>query len=244
MYVSTEKTSLLIDAGLSRKETLARMAKIGADPEKLSAILITHEHSDHVCGLLPVARAGGKRKIPVYMTHLTAPAIDWGGWEPALERFQAGSRFVIGDIEVDSFTIPHDAVDPVGFVLRSQGLEYGVVTDLGYLPDSVKVHINRCDLLLLEANHELEMLKVGPYPWAVKQRVMSRKGHLSNEAACSFVRHELGSRTSTLILGHLSENNNHPAIVHQAARAALAGRELFTRLHIADPHSPSEVFCY
>lgn len=238
--MATDRTRILVDAGLSRKETFARLAAAGVAPESLDAVVVSHEHSDHVAGLVAIAK---KLKIPVYLTHLTAPGIDWADCTPRLETFAAGTSFPIGDIEVDTFTIPHDAADPVGFVFRSQGIRFGVATDLGYLPESVKVHVRDCDLLLLESNHELEMLKVGPYPWSVKQRVMSRVGHLSNDAACSFLR-ELGARTSTVILGHLSEQNNHPEIVRQAARQALAGRELFTRLHVADPRTASETFRY
>lgn len=238
--VATDRTRILVDAGLSRKETFARLAALGVDPASLDAVVISHEHSDHVAGLVAIAK---KLKIPVYLTHLTAPGIDWAEFQPRLETFQAGTSFVIGDIDVDTFTIPHDAADPVGFVFRAQGIRLGVATDLGYLPESVKVHVRDCDLLLLESNHELEMLKVGPYPWSVKQRVMSRVGHLSNDAACAFLR-EMGTRTSTVILGHLSEQNNHPEIVRQAALQALHGRELFTRLHVADPKTASETFRY
>ena len=130
---------------------------------------------------------------------------------------QAGGRISIGDIEIDSFTVPHDAIDPVGFTLRAEGVRIGIVTDLGYVTDSIKVHLRGVDVLLLEANHDLEMLKVGPYPWSVKQRVMGRKGHLSNEVACNFIRKDLDTSVHMLILGHLSENNNHPEIVRSMA---------------------------
>ncbi len=156
----------------------------------------------------------------------TAPAVPWGDCEPVLEQFQAGASFTIGDIEVTSFSIPHDAADPVGFSLRAEGIKISIATDLGYLPDSVRVHLRGSDVLLLESNHDLEMLKVGPYPWSIKQRVMSRMGHLSNDAASSFIREDLDARTSTLILGHISESNNHPALVEQAASARPAeGRQ-------------------
>ena len=145
------------------------------------------------------------------MTHLTAPAIDWGE-----DRAAPGSRFrpapacAIGDIEVQSFSIPHDAIDPVGFAFEAQGVRIGVATDLGYIPESIKFHLRRTDLLLLEANHDLDMLKVGPYPWSVKQRVMSRVGHLSNHVMAEYLAEDLDSSTAHLVLGHLSEQNNHP----------------------------------
>lgn len=240
-FVGTERTRILLDAGLSRKETFERLAGIGEDPERIDAIVVTHEHSDHTCGLISIAK---KLRIPIYLSRLTAPTIGWGDFEPAIEHFQSGSRFVIGEIEVDSFTIPHDAADPCGFTFRAEGIKIGVVTDLGYMPDSIKYHLRGVDWLMLESNHDLEMLKVGPYPWSVKQRVMGRMGHLSNDVACNYVRKELDTTVNTLILGHLSENNNHPAIVRLMGQQALAGRALFTRLVIAEPRRPSEVFIY
>ncbi len=230
-----------MDAGLSRKDTFERLSAAGVDPDSLSAILITHEHTDHVSGLPAIAR---KLDVPVYLSRLTAPAIAWGEWTPKLELFQAGSSFPIGDIDVTSFTIPHDAADPVGFCFAAEGIKISFATDLGYLPDSLRVHLCESDLLFLEANHDLNMLKVGPYPWPVKQRVMGRMGHLSNDAASAFIRDHVGSRTSTLILGHLSEHNNHPVLVEQAATQALAGRALFTRLVIAQPGQATESFVY
>lgn len=242
--LATERTRLLIDAGLSRKETFERLERIGVSPQSLNAILITHEHSDHVSGLPVLAKPRDGFQIPVYVSRLTAPAIPWGDCVPNLELFQAGSSFTIGDFDITSFTIPHDAVDPVGFSFRAEGIKVSIVTDLGYMPDSVRMQLRGSDALLLESNHDLNMLKVGPYPWSVKQRVMGRMGHLSNDAACSFVREDLDNRTSTLILGHLSEHNNHPELVRQAAMEALDGRSLFTRLLIAEPGKLVEAFCY
>ncbi len=226
---------------MSRKELLARLNSIGESEENLDGILITHEHSDHVSGLLPLAKKCGK---PIFVSRLTAQAIDWEEFQPALDCFQAGTRFTIGDIDVDSFTVPHDAIDPVGFCVRAQGIKIGIATDLGYLPDSIKVHLRGADLLLIESNHDTEMLKVGPYPWSVKQRVMGRRGHLSNEVVSDFIRNDLDLSTSTLVLGHLSEHNNHPEIVRSSASRALEGRTLFTRLVIANPRTRSEVFVY
>jgi len=218
------------------------LSAIGVAPETLTAILITHEHGDHIGGLQAIAK---KLDIPVYVSRLTAPAIPWDeNYMPKLESFAAGSSFPIGDIDVTSFTIPHDAADPVGFTFRAEGIKIAIATDLGYMPDSVRFHLRGSDVLLLEANHDLDMLKVGPYPWAIKQRIMGRMGHLSNEVACSFIREDLDTRTSTLILGHLSAQNNHPAIVEQCASQALNGRTLFTRLVIAEPKAPTESFVY
>jgi len=200
---------------------------------------VTHEHTDHVAGLPALARW---LKKPVFLTHVTAPLIDWNGASPVVEEYQAGARFDIGDLTVQSFTIPHDAADPVGFTFRTEGIKIGFVTDLGYMPDSVKYHLQGSHFLLLESNHDLEMLKVGPYPWAVKQRVLSRKGHLSNDSACEYIRTELPAEVTTLVLGHLSENNNHPAIVEMTARQALEERGSEPKLVVAAPRRPTEAF--
>jgi len=237
--LATEKTCLLVDAGLSFKELSKRLAAIGEEPGRIDAIVITHEHSDHISGL---ARFTRKVPVPVYLTRLTAPSIDWENATPRIESFQAGTSFAIGDIEIDSFTIPHDAIDPVGFCFRAQGVKVGLVTDLGYIPDSIKFHLRGSHVLMLESNHDLEMLKVGPYPWAVKQRVMSRNGHLANDVVGDFVRHEFDSSTATLILGHLSEHNNHPEIVRLVAQQALDRRGLATKLVIAGQKEATEVF--
>ena len=237
--VSTACTRLLIDAGLSRRELRRRLAAVGEEFERIDAVLISHEHSDHVSGLPVIAKT---LKVPVFLTRLAAAGVAWNGCEPRLETFQAGSRIVIGDIEIDTFTIPHDAADPVAFCFRSQGLKAGLVTDLGYIPESIKYHLRGVDLLLLESNHDLEMLKVGPYPWSVKQRVMSRNGHLSNDAVAQFIVADLDAAVRTLILGHLSEHNNHPEIARLSASQALAGRGLATRLVIAGHREPTETF--
>ena len=253
-FLATAKTRILIDAGLSVRDLTRRMAEIGETPDDLDAVVVTHEHSDHVSGLARLIRSRQKKKkpLPVYVSRLTAPMIDWeneGGEReatpaPPVEHFQAGSGWMIGNIAVESFTIPHDAVDPVGFCFHAEGIKIGIATDLGYVPDSIKVHLRRVQILLLESNHDVEMLRVGPYPWSVKQRVMGRNGHLSNTHTCDYLEADLDSGVQTLILGHLSEHNNHPAIVEQCAARALRGRELFTRLLIADPRRATESVVY
>ena len=239
--IASQRTRVLIDVGLSRREVCQRLSAIGEDPQKLDAILVTHEHTDHVSGLPLLVR---KFSIPVYMTHLAAPTIAWGDRKPKLETFQAGTRLAIGDLEIDSFGIPHDAIDPVGYCVHSQGIKVGVVTDLGYVPDSLKFHLKGTHLLVLESNHDLEMLKVGPYPWPVKQRVMGRKGHLSNDSASEFIRCDMDSSTATLVLAHLSEHNNYPELVRLVGSQALEQRGLETRLVVAEHRRPTEVFWF
>jgi phosphoribosyl 1,2-cyclic phosphodiesterase len=227
--VASASTKILVDAGISGRETFKRMKAIGDDPLTLSAILITHEHSDHVYGLATLAK---KLRIPVFMTGATHQV--WSramrvqnGEKPQLEkleRFDAGHRFQIGDIQVQPFTIPHDAADPVGFTFRCEGIKVGIATDLGYVPVSVRDHLRGCDVLVMESNHDLEMLRVGPYPWSVKQRVMSRVGHLSNVALADFFTSDYDNSATFVVLAHLSEQNNHPEIARREAEKALAVR--------------------
>jgi phosphoribosyl 1,2-cyclic phosphodiesterase len=250
-FLSTSKTRVLIDAGLSVKELTRRLAEIGEKPEDLDAVLITHEHSDHISGLPRLVRARAKKKKPiaVFVSRLTAPMIDWeipeaSDAEQPVEQFQAGSNWTVGDINVQSFGIPHDAEDPVGFCLEAEGVKVGIATDLGYVPDSIKYHLRGVHFLLFESNHAIEMLKVGPYPWSVKQRVMSRKGHLSNDTACDYIENDLDGGVQALILGHLSEQNNHPVLVRQGAEDSLLRRGIAPHLVIAEQKMQTEVFTY
>lgn len=232
--VASASTKILVDAGISFREIFKRMKSVGDDPHSLSAIVITHEHCDHICGLATLAK---KLRIPVFMTGATQQAWaramrDENGVRPQLEkfeRFESGHSFQVGDIAVKPFTIPHDAVDPVGFTFRAEGIKVGIATDLGYLPVSVRDHLRGCDVLVMESNHDLEMLRVGPYPWSVKQRVMSRVGHLSNVALADFFTNDYDNSATFVVLAHLSEQNNHPEIARREAERALATRGgLFT----------------
>ena len=232
--VASSSTRILVDAGISCRETFRRMKALGEDPRSLSAVLITHEHCDHVYGLAMLAK---KLLIPVFMTGATHAAWsralrDENGERPKLqkfERFESGHSFQIGDIAVKPFTIPHDAADPVGFTFRAEGIKVGIATDLGYVPASVCDHLRSCDVLIMESNHDLEMLRVGPYPWSVKQRVMSRVGHLSNLALADFFANDYDNSATFVVLAHLSEQNNHPEIARREAERALAMRGgLFT----------------
>jgi phosphoribosyl 1,2-cyclic phosphodiesterase len=318
--VSSSRTRILLDAGLSCRELLKRMALANEDPATLDAILITHEHQDHVAGLGVLAR---KLRIPVYITEPTHRAwvrlltprttMTYAAWIelraqeraaaaeemakreavgedanaiieqifsesdaeiaaeaetaeavpeseaaepvdalskvkaaptylPAIEHFSAGVHFSIGDIAITPFTIPHDAADPCGFVFEAEGMRIGIATDLGYIPTNVKQALKRCDIMMLESNHDLEMLRDGPYPWSVKQRVMSRVGHLSNHAASEFLEKEYDGGAAYVVLAHLSESNNLPSLARIAAENALAGRMglLGNKLVLAQQAEPTE----
>ena len=236
--VASARTRILVDCGLSCREIFRRLHQAGEDPHKLDAILISHEHSDHIGGLPVTAR---RTRATVFMT---GPAND--AWArdcedsdlDRLELFAAGRSFTVGDIEVTPFTVPHDAADPVAFVFRAEGVKAGIVTDLGYIPASVREHVRGCDLLMIESNHDLEMLRGGPYPWAVKQRVMSRVGHLSNAALADFFASDYDGNATFVVLAHLSEQNNHPEIARRSAESALQPRRslLQNRLMLAAQH--------
>jgi phosphoribosyl 1,2-cyclic phosphodiesterase len=306
--VTGGNTRILVDAGLSCRELFRRMRLVDEDPATLDAIIITHEHSDHVAGLAVTARKLG---IPVYFTEGTHRAwVRWLSprkqmtysqwleecrkqaaarmaeadasiveecdpedaaaavesdpaeiadpvharpapekdptWLPSIHFFQAGKPLQIGDISVSPFTIPHDAADPVGFVFQAEGVRMAVATDLGYIPPNVKAQLKAVDLLLLESNHDLEMLRDGPYPWSVKQRVLSRVGHLSNEATATYLETEYDGQATYVILGHLSESNNLPELARIAAERALNGHAtlLGNRLLLAAQHEPMSTICF
>jgi phosphoribosyl 1,2-cyclic phosphodiesterase len=247
MIVQSARTRLLVDAGLSCRETFKRMRACGDDPHSLSAILVTHEHSDHVAGLAVLTK---KLKATVYMTGAThqtwSRAVRDEKCElphiPELEFFSAGRKFQIGDIEISPFTIPHDAADPVGFTFRAEGVKIGIATDLGFMPPNVCDQLRGCDVLILESNHDVEMLRGGPYPWSVKQRVMSRVGHLSNTALAEFFGAQYDGAASYIVLAHLSEQNNHPEVALREAENALGLRRtlLQNRVSLASQTAPLE----
>jgi hypothetical protein len=161
---------------------------------------------------------------------------------PGVEYFSAGQGFSVGDIEVTPFTIPHDAADPVGFVFEAEGIRIGLATDLGYMPANAAMRLRRCDVLMLESNHDLDMLRDGPYPWSVKQRVMSRVGHLSNLAAAEFLENSYDGQAAYVVLAHLSESNNLPALARIAAEHALRDHMslLANKLLLATQEAPLE----
>jgi phosphoribosyl 1,2-cyclic phosphodiesterase len=200
-----------------------------ANEESASAAKATVDSADPMCALKP---APSTTQQPSRKDDPT--------WLPSVEFFAAGEPFEIGDISVSPFTIPHDAADPVGFVFQTEGVRMGFATDLGYISPNVKAQLKNLDLLLLESNHDLEMLRDGPYPWAVKQRVLSRVGHLSNEAAAGFLEDSYDGQAAYVILAHLSESNNLPELARVAAERALIGRAslIANRLLLAAQHEP------
>ena len=222
--VATDHCRLLIDGGLSARQLAFRLAQCEVTPEQLDGVLLTHEHSDHVCGLEVLCR---KFDVPIYCNALTAEAIRCPAGA-GLDRhrdwriFRTGSEFSICDITVQSFPVPHDAVDPVGFAFQAGSGSLGFITDLGYATRMIVERLREVRTIVIETNHDEKLLQRDPLrPWPVKQRIQSRHGHLSNVAAASVIEQLLPGKIERVVLGHLSRDCNTPALASGAVRAQL-----------------------
>lgn len=212
-YIETAEARILVDAGFSARQIRQRLASIGKIPENLSGILITHEHSDHIQGLAILAE---KLRIPVYCNRATQEALEEQLQTKLDYRlFATGGSFEIGDVLVETFSIPHDAQDPVGFLLRTNGTNIGFLTDLGHVTKLVLERVRSANVLVLESNHDVKMLQNCQHrPWSLKQRILSRHGHLSNEAAAEAATAIMSAELRHLYLGHLSRECNRPELAH------------------------------
>lgn len=226
--VASDRCRILVDAGFSAKRISHRLRSIGVEPESLDGILLTHEHSDHITGLKVFC---GKFDVPIYCNSLTAEYLCREGTaEPGrFKIFSTGSSFTIQDIDVQTFYVPHDAVEPVAFVLSSDYGSAGFLTDLGYAPKLARERIREVHTLVIETNHDEQRLQADPKrPWSVKQRILSRHGHLSNEAAAALVADIAGQNLRRVILGHLSRECNSPELALSAMqRLGLDSLELY-----------------
>jgi phosphoribosyl 1,2-cyclic phosphodiesterase len=223
-FIKTERVRLLIDAGISRREIAKRLESIGEDPDGIDVVLITHEHTDHSGGLKTLVK---ELPIEAFLTWGTITAIQADQFElngSKIIAVQAGTPFTVGDVEIFPFRVPHDAMEPVAFSVNCGGVKITQLTDIGWMPDHVAESLRGSHVLILESNHDLEMLRVGPYPWNLKQRLMGRYGHLSNTAVSRFIREQYDGSAEHLLLAHLSERNNHPEIARQEAMRALRYR--------------------
>lgn len=228
----------LVDAGLSARDLASRLDAVGTEPASLSGILLTHEHHDHARGL---ERFSVRHRVPVFCGPATLAALNLSpihlaAWHP----LEAGAVHDLGGIRVAAFSIPHDAADPVGFVLEAGGVRVGIVTDLGHVSALVVERLRGCHVLIVEANHDDRMLQSGVYPWHLKQRVGGRLGHLSNEEAAELLARAADDDCRAVVLAHLSENNNTAALARTAAANALAsaGRKRL-EMRIAERRGPT-----
>ena len=217
LYVGTDTTHVLVDAGVSCKRILAGLSSFGIDGKDIQAILVTHEHSDHISGIGVLSR---KFHIPVYATCKTVGEIQRCRSLGDLSKssffaIEPGRPFNIGNIRVDAFSIPHDAADPVSYTFESEGSKIGIATDLGCFDDMIVHSLENSDLLYLEANHDVRMLQAGPYPYPLKQRILGSRGHLCNEMTGKLVSLLRSEHLKHVILGHLSKENNYPDLVLQ-----------------------------
>jgi len=215
LVVQSGRTRVLIDCGFGPRELAARLARLGLTPGDLDAILVTHEHGDHVGG---VARAAQRFSLDVHMSHGTCVGAGLAG-QIEVSLFDSHAAFVVGDLQIEPFPVPHDAREPTQFIVSDGRWRLGVLTDSGCVTPHMVGMLDGCDGLVLECNHDVEMLLNGSYPWALKQRVGGRFGHLDNMSAASLLGQINRLHLQHVVAAHLSEQNNTP----QLARAALAG---------------------
>lgn len=216
-YVGTEETHMLVDAGISGKRIEAGLNSLDLTARDLDGILITHEHSDHISGLGVMAR---KYEIPVYATKGTIEAMISSGKigkvpEGIFREIKEDALFLIKDLRINAFSIPHDAAQPVGYRLENGEKSVGIATDLGKYTEYIIEHLKNLDALLLEANHDIRMLEVGRYPYYLKQRILGDRGHLSNENAGRLLCELLHDNLKAVFLGHLSKENNYEELAYE-----------------------------
>ncbi len=237
IYVSDGSTSVLIDAGLSAVEIERRLLSRKLDPRDLDAIVVSHEHSDHIQGVGVLSR---RYQLPVYINEptLTAAKAQLGAVNETV-RFHPGMDFCIGDLCLHPFSVSHDASDSVGFTVQDDATKVGIATDLGVATQLVCHHLKGCRLIILEANHDPKMLEEGPYPWHVKQRIQSRLGHLSNEASRDLLGEVSHSGLRHVILAHISETNNESEKALSVVGGAVSGNH--TKLSVASQHTAGEL---
>lgn len=247
IYLGEEDGGILIDAGISRKRIVTGLERKGLSLDDIKAIFVTHEHSDHISGLGPVLR---KNPIPVYATADTVSAI-WGktnmnNISPELfHSIRPEEEIEAGEMLVRPFSISHDAVDPVCYTVEKQGKRAAVATDMGCFDDTIIRVLGQCDSVLIEANHDINMLQVGPYPYSLKMRILGNKGHLSNTSCADLIKEILHKDLKHLVLGHLSRENNFPQLAYRTVLDELEKTEtwgtLDTRLMVASRDEPTEL---
>lgn len=246
LFVSSGKKKILIDAGLSGKKITQLLNSIGEDPKNLDAILVTHEHRDHIHGVGVLAR---KYKMDVYANEKT-----WEAMAPLIGKvdnsqkqiFPMGKTLTIGDVDIESFGVSHDAIAPQFYQFHKDNKAFVMLTDTGYCSDHVRGIIKNADAYLVESNHDLEMLRMGAYPWSLKQRILGDKGHLSNDDGALVMTDVLGNKTKRIYLGHLSKENNLKEIAHLTMENVLKEHDLGVnydfKVYDTDPEEATSLF--
>lgn len=237
LLIRSGGTRLLVDAGLSARELCRRLARVQVAPEELDGVLVTHEHVDHVRGLGVLSR---RFRLPVYLHHATAAALADAQRPDRVIEFDTGTEFAVGNLGVKAFPVTHDARATVGFTINGAAGKAGIATDLGIATRLVADELSRCRVLVLEANHDEAMLRDGPYPWPLKQRIKGNHGHLSNRASADLLETLCWEGLESVFLAHLSETNNHPRLALQAAEQAFARQQRCRpRLQVGSQDQPT-----
>ncbi len=226
IFVSCNDTAILVDAGVSGKRIESALEGIGESFEKIAGIFITHEHSDHISGAGILSR---RYKIPIYANPDT-----WTAMRPFLGKLnselirhiEVGEITTVGDISIRPFQIPHDAICPVGYNIFVDGKKLTIATDIGHMDKELIANLEQSDMILLESNHDIEMLRTGRYPWPLKQRILGDHGHLCNEMAGKIVAHLAQCGTKRFLLGHLSQENNFPELAYRTVCNALMEKQI------------------
>ncbi|MCA1032278.1 MBL fold metallo-hydrolase [Bacillus timonensis] len=244
-YVGTDKHSLLVDAGLSGKQMELLFQQIDKKISNLSGILVTHEHSDHIKGIGVLAR---KYKLPVYANEKTWKAMEKNIGEVPLDQkfiFNMETTKSFGSLDVESFGVSHDAAEPMFYIFHKDGKKIVVITDTGYVSDRMKGTIKNADVYVFESNHDVEMLRMGHYPWNIKRRILGDEGHVSNEDAALAMTDVIGDRTKRIYLAHLSQDNNMKDLAKMTVTQTLASKGVVVgeqfELFDTDPKVPTKI---
>lgn len=241
-YVASGQTAILIDAGLSGRATQQRLSEIGVDLDAIQAVCVTHEHSDHTSGL-GVLHRGGQVKLYANSGTLSGLEARMADKKLSWQIFSTGAPFQVGDLTISPFTVPHDAYDPVGFVISHGQIKAGVVTDMGMVTGLIRERLRACNVLVVESNHDEVMLKAADRPWHLKQRIIGRQGHLSNQHAAELLSEIAGPHLKAVFLAHLSGECNKPELALKTVTDVLAkGGHPHVKVMIAPPDRISEIW--
>ncbi|MFD1019443.1 MBL fold metallo-hydrolase [Thalassobacillus hwangdonensis] len=245
-YIETAQERILVDAGLSGKKLDGLFAGVDIDPSKITKVLVTHEHSDHIKGLGIIAR---KYNLPIYANEKT-----WKAMEPALGKLTVDQKFhfgmeetkTFGDLDIESFGVSHDAADPMFYTFHHEGKKVALVTDLGYVSERIKKTVEGADAYIFESNHDVDMLRMGRYPWNVKRRILGDSGHVSNEDCALALTDLITDKTKRIYLAHLSQDNNMKDLARMSVDNVLKERGFETgsriELHDTDPNAPTPLY--